>query len=148
MEQVDEHPRVFTVGHGNAPFQEIERLLRAHGIATLIDVRSTPFARSAPDFREGTLKDLCATVGLGHRWMGDRLGERKQDGGDAGTEDALTDVLALNAHGPVALLCTERDPEHCHRSTVLADALEARGVEVYHILPDGSAHRHQPRLGI
>ncbi len=152
-----EHRRLFTIGHGNAPFTEIERLLRIHGVAMLIDVRSNPYSRFSPDFRQRTLTNLTAAAGIGYRWMGDRLGGRityEPDGGaDVGPgapsfESALADVLTLNQGGPVALLCAERNPDHCHRSALLAPALEALGAEVYHILEDGSARRHQPTLGL
>ncbi len=143
MDPADDRPSVFTIGHGEAPFAEVERLLRIHHVAMLIDVRSA--SHFSGDFTKGTLTDLCAAAALGYRWMGDRLGDPEISRGfDAG----LADVVALNARTPVALLCEERDPDHCHRSTVIAPALEDRGVDVYHILSDGSARRHQPTLGI
>jgi len=151
------------VGHGNAPFQEIERILRLHGVATLVDVRSTPYSKYGPDFRKSVLAASAAAAGLGYRWMGDRLGGRPDGSGRATPEvradgqavvesasfrGALAEVIALNTTGPVALLCAERDPAHCHRCLILAPQLEALGCEVFHILPDGTAHRHQPSLGI
>ena len=139
-------PRIFTVGHGNAPFHEIERLLHLNGVATIVDVRSTPYSKHAPDFRKSALTGLTAAAGFGYRWMGDRLGGRSDRAG--GYETALGDVLALNAAGPVVLLCSERLPDGCHRHHDLAPSLEAAGVDVYHILPDGQARRYQPTLGI
>jgi uncharacterized protein (DUF488 family) len=156
-------PTIFTVGHGNAPFQEIERMLRLHGVATLVDVRSAPYSKYSPDFRKSALAEYAAAAGLGYRWMGDRLGGTEAgsdppalDGGTDGQavvepaafRGALAEVIALNETGPVALLCAERDPEHCHRRLILAPQLETLGCEVFHILADGSAHRHQPSLGI
>ncbi|MDH3262054.1 MAG: DUF488 domain-containing protein [Acidimicrobiia bacterium] len=156
-------PRIFTVGHGNAPFQEIERILRLHGVATLVDVRSAPYSKYAPDFRKSALAEYAAAAGLGYRWMGDRLGGREAESGQMSADGevdprpevdpasfvgALAEVVALNETGPVVLLCAERDPDHCHRSIILAPQLEILGCEVFHILPDATAHRHQPSLGI
>lgn len=154
-------PRIYTVGHGNAPFEEIERLLLLHGVATLVDVRSSPYSKYSPDFRKSVLAGYAAAAGLGYRWMGDRLGGTGTGSlstapagtgtpaaGDAARLGALAEVIALNETGPVALLCAERAPEHCHRLTALAPELETLGCDVYHILPDGTAHRHQPSLGI
>lgn len=155
--------RIFTVGHGNASFHEIESILRRHGVAMLIDVRSTPYSKYAPDFQKSTLADSATASGLGYRWMGDRLrghpsrsnkGNLVDPAGAPPVVDsptvrgALAEVLALNATGPVALLCSERDPEHCHRRLILAPQLENLGLEVFHILQNGSALRHQPSLGI
>lgn len=152
------NPRIFTIGHGNASLQEFERLLTVHGIATIVDVRSTPYSRYAPHFHRSTLSESTAAAGFGYRWMGDRLGGqppgRDQTGAPAIEVDspsfrgAIAEVIALNKTGPVALLCAERDPEHCHRRVVLAPQLETTGLAVFHILRDGSAHRHQTSLGI
>jgi uncharacterized protein (DUF488 family) len=152
--------RIYTVGHGNAPFHEIERILHKNGVVTIVDVRSVPYSKHAPDFRKSALSELTAAAGLGYRWMGDRLGGRhpgssrdSQSDDPAASESdavetAIGEVLALNESGPVALLCSERAPEHCHRHLLLAPRLEAAGVEVYHILGEGAAHRYQPTLGI
>jgi uncharacterized protein (DUF488 family) len=137
-------PRIFTVGHGDAPFHEIERLLHLNGVSTIVDVRSTPYSKHAPDFQKSALMELTAAAGFGYRWMGERLGGPATGGFDA----ALGDILALNLSGPVVLLCSERSPDACHRHLVLAPRLEATGVEVFHILPDGETHRYQPTLGI
>ena len=157
----DAKPRIYSVGHGNAPFQEIERILRLHGVSTIIDVRSAPYSKYSPDFRKSALAEYAAAAGLGYRWMGDRLGATRtgavaedtaftlEPGAhESAVSGALVEVIALNQTGPVALLCAERDPAHCHRLTTLAPRLEALDCEVFHILSDGSAHRHQPSLGI
>ncbi|HSR15991.1 MAG TPA: DUF488 domain-containing protein, partial [Gemmatimonadales bacterium] len=86
-------------------------------------------------------------AGLGYRWMGRALGGRSRPGA-AQFAAAVDEVAALAAGGPVALLCAETDPASCHRSLVLAPALEARGATVWHILPDGTAAPHQPPLGL
>jgi uncharacterized protein (DUF488 family) len=44
-------------------------------------------------------------------------------------------VDALPAHGSVALLCVERDPEACHRSLIAARVAEEHGVAVTHLRP-------------
>jgi uncharacterized protein (DUF488 family) len=152
------NPRIFTIGHGNASFQEFERLLVVQGIATIVDVRSIPYSRFAPHFRRSPLSESTTAAGFGYRWMGDRLGGQPpatdQTGapaievGSPSFRGAIAEVIALNKTGPVALLCAERDPEHCHRRVVLAPQFETAGLAVFHILPDGSAHRHQASLGI
>ena len=49
------------------------------------------------------------------------------------------ELLALAAEHCVAIMCSEADPTQCHREKLIARSLRARGVEVTHILPDGSA---------
>ncbi len=47
---------------------------------------------------------------------------------------------------PTVILCAELEPGACHRSTIVGAALHERGVEVIHILGDGSTRRHEPPL--
>lgn len=55
-------------------------------------------------------------------------------------EAALERLLGVAAEGPSAIMCAEAVPWRCHR-TLIADAVEARGVQVFHIL-DASTSRH------
>lgn len=154
---------VYTIGHGRAPFAAVAGVLAGHGVATLIDVRSHPYSRHAPEFSRPVLEGLAATSGFGYRWMGDALGGKPDDptladAGGALDEAALrrsprfraglTDLAALAVGGAVALLCAEEDPGHCHRSRVIAPALEEMGLQVVHLRHDGTAIPHQDSLGI
>ncbi len=150
-----------TVGHGTGSFAHLERLLEQHHVRTLIDVRSEPYSRRAPDFTKRKLETLAAVAGIGYRWMGDHLGGRptvpallKEDGtpdweqvvAAPGFRGALDEMTVLAAGGRIALLCSEALPDRCHRALVLAPVLEQRGWAVHHIYPDGSAEAHQPSL--
>jgi uncharacterized protein (DUF488 family) len=140
----NEPPVIFTIGHGAAGFTRISELLAAHRIATVIDVRSHPYSRHAPDFNKDTLSALTSSAGFGYRWMGDTLGGLGEAPDAASFLASLQQVVALARTAPVVLLCAEGDPSRCHRSTVLAPALEHSGARVVHILPDGSTRVHQP----
>lgn len=150
---------VFTIGHAGRSFQELERLLITHGVRTIIDIRSEPHAADSPDFDRDNVAGLARVAGLGYRWMGDQLGavaaaSGPTDGANHGemlaadVAAALDQVLQLAAGGEVALLCTEAEPERCHRSSLLGRVLVARGDTVLHILPDGSLRRQQDTLGV
>jgi uncharacterized protein (DUF488 family) len=135
---------IFTIGHGANDFRTIADFLNRFGIATVIDVRSRPYSRHAPEFNKDSIAELAATAGFGYRWMGDTLG------GLGGTPDpasflaSLHQVLTLAHSAPVVLLCAEGEPSRCHRSTVLAPPLEQMGARIMHILPNGSTQLHQP----
>jgi len=154
---------IFTVGHGRERFEAIAALLDAVGVGTLIDVRSAPYSRHAPDFSRPELDRRCSAAGIGYRFLGQHLGGRPSNpalqGPDgepdferiAATPGFDADIgllMELAAGGPVAILCAEEDPARCHRATLLAPALVARGARVAHLRHDGSVEMHQDALGI
>lgn len=154
---------VYTIGHGRAAFAAVAEVLAAHGVATLVDVRSHPYSRHAPEFSRPVLEGLAATSGFGYRWMGDALGGRPDDPGLVGAERildeaalrrsprfraGLMDLAALASGGTVALLCAEEEPGYCHRARIIAPALAEMGLQVVHLRQDGTASPHQDSLGI
>jgi uncharacterized protein (DUF488 family) len=154
---------IYTIGHGKRSFGEVREQLERHGVAMIVDVRSHPTSRHAPDYRKQALEAAAAAAGFGYRWMGAALGGRPDDPAllaEGGEPDwcavarspqfrsAIVDLLALAEEAPVAVLCAEASPDHCHRSAVIAPALTAAGARVVHLLPGGEAAPHQEGLGI
>ena len=153
---------IATIGHGNRSFGEIAAALSEHGVGFIVDVRSIPYSRHAPDFTKDRLLHLAAELNLGYRWLGDRLGGRPEDRSlwrdgkpdleaISATESfaaGITEVEGLAEANGIALLCSEVDPAACHRTTLIAPELERRGHHVVHILGDGTAVPHQPPLGL
>lgn len=154
---------IHTIGHGRAAFAVVADILARHGVATIVDVRSHPYSRHAPQFSRPGLEGLAAAFGFGYRWMGDALGGRPADpslvGADGALDErairrsprfraALMDLTALAAGAGLVLLCAEEQPEHCHRARAIAPALQEMGLRVVHLLHDGTALPHQDTLGI
>ena len=133
---------IWTIGHGERSFDDIERDLATHGISLIVDVRRDPDTPKTPDFSRRRLEERAAEAGIGYRWMGATLG-RQSLSEDSG---AIDDLIALAAVSPIVILGGKPDPDACHRSTVLAPALQARDVAVVHILADGSIRRHESPL--
>lgn len=152
---------VWTAGHGSDSFFSFELRIEPYGIATVADVRSQPASRHAPDFGKAKLEAHAADAGLGYRWLGRGLGGRPDDpalqraGGNADYEAiardtrflaSLEELIGMAGAARTVIMCAEYDPDDCHRSLLIAPALEARGFEVIHILGDGSARPHQSAL--
>lgn len=133
---------IWTIGHGDRSFDDVERDLATHGISFIVDVRRDPDTPKTPDFSRRRLEDRAAEAGIGYRWMGSTLGRRSfsEESG------AIDDLIALAAVSPLVILGGKPDPTPCHRSAALAPALRARDVEVVHILGDGSTRRHESPL--
>lgn len=152
---------VYTIGHGREDFAAVAARLERHHVGMIVDVRSAPYSKHAPDFTKDELTHMTAASNFGYRWLGDRLGGRPSDpallrNGEPDWERVaaseafaagITELEGLIESAKVVLLCAEIDPTHCHRSRLLAPALEACGYEVMHILGDGEAVRHQPSFG-
>lgn len=146
---------LFTIGHGSLPFSDLLNRLEAHGVRTVLDVRSQPYSRHAPHYGKSELEAELVASGLAYRWLGHHLGGRPLTDGTAAPIDdpavleaGITEAAGLARGAITALLCAELDPTYCHRGRDLAPAFEADGFLVSHILADGSSHPHQQSFEI
>ncbi len=148
---------VFTAGHSNHSRERFAKeLLHRHGIAVLADVRSAPYSRFAPDFDREALRSFLAERDVRYVYFGDELGGRPSDPAcyedgrvrydrvacSAAFHRGLDGLLAEAASHRVAMMCSEMEPLNCHRTLLVAQALDHRGVGVEHILVDGSLASH------
>ena len=153
----DAQPMVFTVGHSNHPAETFVNLLVRHGVDEVIDVRSAPYSRYAPQFNHEELQRLLEDIGIGYAYLGGELGGRPSDRAcyDADGrvqydrvaatdtfDDALRQVARVAEESRIALLCTEKEPLECHRTLLVARALVDRGIGIAHILADGGLEDH------
>ena len=108
----------------------------------IIDIRARRDDSRTPDYDYRRLEEFAAEAGIGYRWMGSTLGDESP----VDVDTAVDNLTAVAEASRTVLLCREPDPSQCHRSTVIAPALQARGVAVVHILPDGSTRPHESPL--
>ena len=137
--------RIWTIGHAAHDFDAIATVLIDQGVQTIIDVRSQPYSKWAPEFVKAALEESAAAAGFGYRWMGRTLGG-KPPPDESVLATGLDELEGLCASSHVVLLCAEGNPGHCHRDQVLAPALTRRGYEVVHILESGETVPFQDRL--
>jgi uncharacterized protein (DUF488 family) len=144
-------PTVWSVGHSNHSAGKLLELLRAEEIAYVIDVRSYPYSRHAPQFNREQLRPTLEAHGIGYVFKGIELGGRPQQAEHLDSDGhALYDqmaklpeflgaierlVLAASRHR-LALLCSCGRPDECHRRLLIGRVLCDRGVQLAHILPD------------
>lgn len=155
---------IYTIGHSDRPFPSFLRLLRAHGIELLVDVRRFPGSRKHPQYNREALAAALADAGIGYAFLGDTLGGRRERSipDEESPNRGLThpsfrnyadymrtpafrrgveELLALAANQTACVMCSEGWWVKCHRR-LLADALVARGVEIRHIASGVRADPH------
>lgn len=144
---------IFTVGHSNVSIERFLTLLRQHTLAVLVDARSLPHSRYAPQFNRKALQASLLQVGLKYLYLGDRLGGRPADPTyhrpDGSVDyDRLAETpwyreglqrLKQEADtARVAIMCSEADYRKCHRHWLIARSLVREGIDVQHILHSGA----------
>src|SRR4051795_13242707 len=58
--------RVYTIGHGTRPAQELVETLRGASVETLVDVRRFPGSRRHPQFNRDALAETVAAAGIAY----------------------------------------------------------------------------------
>jgi uncharacterized protein (DUF488 family) len=118
-------PVIYTIGHSRHPLEHFTGLLRSHGIARLVDVRSHPVSKWAPQFGRAALAQTLTDHAIEYVFLGRELGGRpegaefhRSDGGvdyerraqsldfKAGVEQLVTLALDLQT----TIMCAEEDP--------------------------------------
>lgn len=156
----EQYNPVFTIGHSTHSIGAFVGLLRQHGVTELADVRSAPFSRFNPQFNKNALEGELISHSIRYVFLGRELGARSDD--PSCYEDGRVQYARLSTSPSfhrgigrlkadvrdhrVAVMCAEREPLECHRTLLVARALDAEGMEVNHILSDGSLERHQDTM--
>jgi len=143
---------VYSVGHSAHTFEEFLRLVTGHRIEVVVDTRSAPYSRFAPQFDREIIQRDLTQAGIKYLFLGAELGGRPKnpayyDGDGHVLYSRITKDAAFNSGMErlergietyrVALMCGEEDPAHCHRRLLVSRVLVERGHEVLHIRGDG-----------
>jgi uncharacterized protein (DUF488 family) len=149
-------PVIWTIGHSNHTFERFAELLGTQGVEFVIDVRSYPYSRIAPQFNREELEAALGGIGTRYLFFGDELGgrpshaEHYDEQGHArydrmaeqpAFEAAVQRLLSGCREHRIALLCSEGQPESCHRRLLVGKVLADRGAQLRHILPNGTVHQ-------
>lgn len=129
---------LYTIGHSSHTVEYFVELLRAHNIEVVVDVRSSPFSRRFPHFNQPVLRSYLRDVGIKYVPMGDELGGRPDspyfydekghvDYGKIARTEFFQKGLDRLQRGMeryrIALMCSEENPNECHRRLLIARAL-------------------------
>ena len=129
---------IFTIGYSNRTLPEFLGELRKRRVGQLWDVRSSPWSRNAP-FNAPQIEQWAGRAGVMYRQEGSILGGHSRIPVDDPSYIAALDRL-INAamREPLAIMCAEGEPAHCHRSWDIGASLLVRhGIVVRNILRNG-----------
>ena len=143
---------VFTIGHSTHELDYFISLLQQFGVNCIIDVRSTPYSRMAPQYNQPGLKASLKQHSIVYMHLEKEFGARHTNPAlldEAGKVDfdkvRATDTFkqglqrlknGLDLGYQVALMCSEADPLDCHRFSMISYQLVKEGLSVKHILGD------------
>ena len=159
---------LITLGHGTATTDELAQLMREAGIGALVDVRTVPKSRRHPQFvREALQEWIPQVTAASYRWEPRLGGFRKTTPGSPnvalrhpsfrGYADymetdafarALGDLLHAAESEQTAVMCSETLWWRCHRRLIADAAALLHGVEVRHLMHDGTLAAHRPTAGV
>lgn len=145
---------VFTIGYGSRETGEFIDMLNDYQIDTLVDVRSQPYSRFAPDFCKERLSAILNRSGIDYLFMGNSLGGRPDDSHcytySPQRKKKLLDAKkcetrdfyqrgisqlkrAVSTGRRIVIMCSELEPHECHRGYVLGKTLDGDEIAVSHI---------------
>ena len=156
---------IYSIGHSNHKAEKFLKLLQANYINLLVDVRSAPYSRYCPQFNKNDIQNYLKENEIQYLFAGDFLGGRPKDpscykghivlenGGDYLHEVNYQEVMKkdwfvkgidrlikLASENTIAIMCSEENPEECHRHHLISKFIMEKHpeVEVHHIRGDGN----------
>ncbi len=160
MKSSEATPSILTVRHSTRTLEDLIRLLKAHGVKLVVDVRTIPRSKRNPQFNQESLPSSLRTSGIDYVNLKELGGLRhpKVDSENrawrnlsfrgfadymqtAEFEAGLERLIILSQERTTAIMCAEELPWRCHRS-LIADALTVRGIPAEHIMAEKTRTKH------
>jgi uncharacterized protein (DUF488 family) len=157
--------KLYTIGHGNLELEPFLDILRENDVRWLADIRSAPYSRMFPWFNKASLAESLEDVGIRYLFLGDKIGGKPREGEGASEwkqgklnptlvsslsqtrrwKDGVTHlarvVTTMDEEGETGcLLCSEKNPNNCHRSLVSFQMeTVVPGLTIEHLAHDSAA---------
>ena len=158
---------IYTIGHSSHDIETFFSHLKRYNITDITDIRRSPRSSRFPHFNREQIESEClARSSFNYSFYGDILGARRRRRQSFDQlNNALVDpdarsyadhmqtiefqqiisqlISNLSSSSALVLMCSENNPEFCHRS-LLADYLTLiHRIQVIHILFHGETCNHQ-----
>ncbi|MDE1856323.1 MAG: DUF488 domain-containing protein [Candidatus Micrarchaeota archaeon] len=152
---------IFAIGYSSRTIGAFIKILKAHSVTMLVDVRTIPKSRHQPQFNEASLRSRLRRSRIKYLHFKELGGLRKpaknsvnkgwRNESFRGFADymqarafasAMVKLIGISKRERIAIMCAEGNPFRCHRS-LIADALLVRGRNVFHISSISSERPHE-----
>jgi len=149
---------IYTIGHSNHSLEHFLELLKLYKIDIIVEVRSNPHSAFLPHFDKRYLMIALIKNEFKYFDMGKSLGGRPADKSVVNIfskiefdlieskdwyTNSIESLIELSNNKNIAIMCSEENPEECHRGYILTKSLLIRDIEVIHIRGDGSFQKAQ-----
>lgn len=134
--------RIYTIGHSNVDAARIIDLLLQNSIDVVVDVRGTPYSRYAPQFNKERFSRQLKDSSIEYVSAGDYLSMRTKDVAKENERPeyikGIDRLIKIADEKRAAIMCSEENPDNCHRHQLITQTLLARGIAVVHIRGNGN----------
>lgn len=143
---------IYTIGHSTYKIEEFGELLKQNHINTIIDVRSVPYSKFAPQYNRELLKQYLKNNMICYIYMGDTLGARYEDKNllfndgkvnfkkvqaTKNFQDSIVRLeKGIQKGYNISLMCSEKEAFDCHRFGLISEFLSKISININHIYPD------------
>ncbi len=143
---------IHTIGHSIYEVDDFIQLLQNNNINTIVDVRSMPYSKFAPQYNKDSIKQSLKDKNIYYIFMGDLLGARYEDKNllfDNGKvnfkqvqkiksfQDGITRLEKGITKGyNISLMCAEKEAFDCHRFGLISEFLSKKDINIQHIYPN------------
>ena len=128
-------PKLYTLGHSNKTIEELIQKLVDNKIEALVDVRTIPYSKYNPQFNRENLSFRLSQNNIHYYYRGKNLGGKGGKEANTGWDKAIDELKSWAERDlRVCVMCSEADPNNCHRQSTIQPDAEKVGLTIEHIL--------------
>lgn len=146
--------KVYTIGHSNLNLDTFLQIMQKYSISAIVDVRTKPYSKYARWTKKKNIENVLPESGIDYIYLGNELGgkpfEKMTDFYERERNPlfvvGIQKLIDIAEQKNTVILCSEANPDRCHRKSIIGKHLTNRGWRVVHIMRDGSNQEQQPML--
>lgn len=145
--------KIYTIGHSTYSLSDFILKIKKYKIDFLIDVRSVPYSKIATCYNKENIEKKLLENKVKYYFKGKVFGARTKDmsmytnnyvdfekirSNKKFLNEIEKIICEIEKGKNIALMCAEKDPINCHRAILIGKAFYDKGINVEHIMPNGS----------